>query len=164
MVCDVCGKEIERGKRFTGERYKQNRFCSESCYKEFIEIKDKQKRVSKAREELPGLRKLTDYIQAIYYTEPNWLEIVRQIKQMTKQYDLTCDEIRATIKYAVQYEGVDIKEEYGLYQFIPKYVEPMRAFTRAIKDNMNVCITEDETIVVKAVKGSNKVNKKNMEF
>ena len=72
---------------------------------------------------------------------------------------MTCDDIRAIIRYAVEYDGAIIDPEYGLGQFIPKYIEPTTNFVESIQSNWKQAkdLPEDEVIVGKPVKQSSNV-------
>ena len=39
MTCDVCSKEIPRGQRYQGDKYKSLHFCLEDCFKKYCKIK-----------------------------------------------------------------------------------------------------------------------------
>ena len=108
----------------------------------------------------PNWTKLTDYIRDIW-PEPvsNWQLMAIQIKNFIKTYNLTCDDIRAIIRYAVEYDGAIIDPEYGLGQFIPKYIEPTTQFVESIQSNWKQAkdLPDDEVIVSKPVKQSSNV-------
>ncbi len=151
--CIVCDKPVPRGQRFIGLRYKNLKFCCEDCYTQYCNAKDskkekaKQEKIEKAeakkakaseetKEKFPGWRNLTDYIATLYPVGTiNWMLFAKQIKSYMKEYGLTCDDMRIAIRYAVEFENFVTNPNYGLNQFIPKFVEPSRKFKERIETN-----------------------------
>lgn len=123
MVCDVCSNEYGRGKGFKGDRFLANHFCCKDCYNNFVTEKDNT-----------PLKKLKDYINAVY-PEPEdlpWDWILRQIKSIKKIYNIDEDDIRMVIKYAVEYEDINVQQDQGLGQFIPRYLQASQSFKEKI--------------------------------
>ena len=108
-ICSICGKEIDRGKKYQNERYKNIIVCSKECYEQLIEIKKNAVK----KEPYPDYNVLLDYIK------DQWLG----------------KDIYNVIKYAVEIEGYSIQFEYGLGQIFPKYIEPFNKFMEKIKNN-----------------------------
>ena len=135
--CIVCSKPIPRGQRFVGSKYKNIKFCCEDCYNQYCDEKTKAKSKPKTKQpKIDGWREMTDYISGLYpYGSINWMLFSRQIKSLMNEYDLTCDDIRIAIRYAVEFEGYTTNPEWGIGQFIPKYVEPSRRFREQIANN-----------------------------
>ena len=155
--CEICGVEIPRGRRFKGEKYKSIPVCSEQCYCQLLENKKNAPR----KEPYPGYNRLMSTIEKCWGEEINWMLTAKQIKSLIEQYDLTCDDIRAIIVYAVKYEGYIIVPEYGLGQIFPKYIEPFQRFREQlnkIKENAEQQKDdEDEIVYVKPHKQNRKI-------
>lgn len=146
MKCIVCNKSIPKGQRFVGNRYKDKKFCCENCYNQFCQQKDmakekakietaKRQQLLKEKNKSPW-RKMTDYIDSLYPPNAiNWPAFTKQIKSFMEEYDLTSDEIRLTIRYAVEFEGVVVNPEWGIGQFIPAYIEPTKRFREKLHSN-----------------------------
>ena len=135
MSCKVCNKEIPRGKRYKSERYKNISFCSEQCYTKYLSIQDKKNGTKNA---------LKDYINNLF-DQPNWGVFMRQISNLEQEYNLSDNELRMVIKYAMAYEGHTINNQYGLGQF-EKYIVPALEFIQAIKDSKNIDIMDEPYI------------------
>ena len=157
MQCKVCSKEIPRGQKYKSPTYKSIPFCSEECYNQYLEQKKQEKvkaRLDKFKPEKDtDRRKLTDVIQSIYGEDANWPLLMRQLKLILEEYDLTDNDFRLAIKYGINYESYYPNTEYGLYQFVP-FINPSMEFAEAIKKNKEQEIKEDEVFIVK--KKSNK--------
>lgn len=50
-------------------------------------------------------------------------------------YGLTIQDIRRIIKYAIEYEGYVVNPNYGIEQFLPKFIEPTEQFMQDFKEN-----------------------------
>lgn len=65
---------------------------------------------------------------------------------------MTCNEIRMVLKYAIEIEGECVDLEYGIGQFLPKFVEPCREFVEQLKKAKELAENmEDEEVVVRKV-------------
>ena len=148
MICIVCNKTIQRGHRFVGSRYKTIKFCCENCYNQYCQQKDEEKASkakAKAKEPYPGWRDLTDYINEIYPSNTiNWPMFVKQIKSILEEYNVSCDDIRRTIKYAIEFEDYVVNPEWGIGQFFPKYFNSMKQFREQININRIAAKRKDE--------------------
>lgn len=150
MNCDVCSKEIPRGKRYQGNKYKSLHFCSEDCWKKYCAIKSKPKAVVNFKPEKgTSRRKFTDYIQDWTDDKVNWPSIMKQAKDIQEEYELDWNEMYLVCKYAKLYEGHVWDLKYGLGQIFPKYIKPAKDFVNAINKIKNTEIPEEETYVVK---------------
>lgn len=149
--CVVCGNQVKRGERYVGEKFKTEKFCSESCYNKYLELKSLQP----SNEKYPGWTKLLDYINQLYPPDSiNWPVMTKQIVKIIKDYGLTCDNILNIIRYAIVYEKYTIDNHYYLGQFIPKYIEPYRNFVQAVKQSRidSKFIREEEVYFIKSNK------------
>lgn len=149
-VCCICEKIIKRGQRFKSPRYKNLSFCSESCYNQYLASKQQPKPSS-------SLDKLKSYINDLWQGQVNWPFMMRQIKNLKEEYDVSDNDIRMMLKYAVEYEGMRVDLDYGLLQFI-QYLQPSQEFAQEIKKNQALAenMEDDEVEVVKASKGNGK--------
>lgn len=132
-ICSICGKEIDRGKKYQNERYKNIIVCSKECYEQLIETKKNAVK----KEPYPDYNVLLDYIkdQWLGSENVNWLLTVKFIKFLVEKKNMSCKDIYNVIKYAVEIEGYSIQFEYGLGQIFPKYIEPFNKFMEKIKNN-----------------------------
>lgn len=143
--CDVCGTEYERGKGFHGAKYKQAHLCSQDCYERYLKLKSTPKPPANFKSVKGTERRvLTDYIQDWTNDMVNWAWVMKQAKDIQEEYELTTMEMYGVLKYCKEYEGLDWNMEYGLYQFFPRYIKPMREFTKKIKQMKNTELKEDE--------------------
>lgn len=172
LNCIVCDKPVPRGQRFYGTRYKNLKFCCEDCYNKYCNAKDSEKEKAKqeaierkkqkveakeTKEKIPGWRNLTDYINTLYPKGAiNWMLFSKQIKSYLKEYNLTCEEIRIAIRYAVEFDGWQVNPNYGLNQFIPKYIEPSRIFKERIEANRQAAENLENNPIVKIKNNSAK--------
>lgn len=148
--CYICGTEIPRGNRYKSTRYKSIPVCSEACYNTLLE----QKANTTKAEPYPGYNKLTDYIKTQWggSENVNWMMTHRQIKHLVEKQAMSCNEIRMVLKYAIEMEGVCVDVEYGLGQFLPKYIDPCMKFVEQINRAKELAEDmEDEEIVVRKV-------------
>lgn len=148
--CYICGTEIKRGCRYKGDRYKSIPVCSEACYNALLE----QKANTVKAEPYPGYNKLTDYIKVQWSGSENvnWMLTYKQIKHLVEKQNMTCNEIRMVLKYAIEIEGECVDLEYGIGQFIPKYVEPCMKFVEQLKKAKEMAEDmEDEEVIVRKV-------------
>lgn len=172
MKCVICDKSIPRGQRFIGDRYKTIKFCCEECYKQYCKQKDESKQNNKKQKdekEKSEWRDMTDYISKIYPPDTiNWMIFTKQIKSLMEKYELTCKEVKLTIKYAIEYEDYVTRPEYGIGQFIPKFVEPMREFRNKLSINKTKAKSQTlnnfSIFYVKKASSKNNYNKKLEEF
>lgn len=163
MICVVCNTEIPRGKRFQTLRYKTEHFCSEDCYNRFLITRLSQPRKAKPKIEKPktektisDYRKLTDIIDEIYGEDANWTWLTSQIKDLKEEFDLTDNDLRLTIKYAIEYEGYEPELAYGLRQFI-KFIAPAQEFAKTINYNREIAQDlEDDDVVRVSCRGRKK--------
>lgn len=149
-TCIVCQSSIPRGQRYKGDRYKSIPVCSEACYNTLLEQKAK---TTKA-EPYPGYNKLTDYIKTQWggSENVNWMMTHKQIKHLVEKQSMPCDEIRMVLKYAIEIEGQCVDVEYGIGQFIPKFIEPCMKFVEQINRAKEMAEDmEDEEVVVRKV-------------
>lgn len=147
-TCRICGKELKRGEKYNNPRYKNITVCSESCYNELIAQKE-----SKAKAEpYPGYNKLFDYIKLQWggSENVNWMLTLKQVTSLVKKHGMTCKEIKMVLKYAIEIEGEPVDIEYGIGQFIPKFIEPCMKFVAQIEKAKEWAEDmEDEEIVVR---------------
>lgn len=148
--CYICQAEIPRGQRFKSPRYKNLAFCSESCYNQYLTSKQQPKSSS-------SLDKLKSYINDLWQGQVNWPFMMRQIKNLKEECDVSDNDIRMMLKYAIEYEGVKVDLDYGLLQFI-QYLHPSQEFAEEIRKNQVLAesMEDDEVEVVKASRGSGK--------
>lgn len=155
--CYICGTEIPRGAKYKSPRFKNISVCSEACYNELVAQKE-----SKAKAEpYPGYNKLTDYIKAQWggSENVNWMLTYKQIKHLVEKQAMSCNEIRMVLKYAIEIEGECVDVEYGIGQFIPKFIEPCMKFVEQINRAKEIAedIEEEEVVVRKVSKQVKKV-------
>ena len=150
-TCIVCQTLIPRGQRFKSPRYKNLSFCSESCYNQYLASKQTQKPKSSS------LDKLKVYINDLWQGQVNWPFMMRQIKNLKEECGVSDNDIRMMLKYAVEYEGVEVDLDYGLLQFI-QYLQPSQEFAEEIRKNQALAesMEDDEVEVVKASRGNGK--------
>lgn len=148
--CYICSVEIKRGCRYKGDRYKSIPVCSEACYNALLE----QKANATKAEPYPNYNKLTDYIKLQWggSENVNWMLTHKQIKYLVEKQSISCNEIRMVLKYAIEIEGRSVDVEYGIGQFIPKFIEPCRKFVEQLKKAKELAEDmEDEEVVVRKV-------------
>lgn len=148
--CYICQKEIPRGKKYNNPRFKKISVCSEACYNELVA----QKESTPKAEPFPGYNKLFDYIKLQWggNENVNWMLTHKQIKYLVEKQAMSCNEIRMVLKYAIEIEGECVDVEYGIGQFIPKYVEPCMKFVEQIERAKELAEDmEDEEVVVRKV-------------
>lgn len=73
-------------------------------------------------------RQLTDLIQEMWGEGVNWPLLTAQLKNIMEDYELTHKEVYYILKYCRDYEQVPVNTDYGLYQFIPKYIMAVEEF------------------------------------
>lgn len=155
MVCKVCGAKIARGQSYKGDRYKNEKFCSKECY---------EKRCNAAYK--PGTeafdrRKVTDTIQEMWGLEANWKLLMKQLKDIMKEYNLEYRDVYYVLMYCQCYEQIVIDEDYGLGQIFPKYIAIAQRFKEKLQQS-KVSATEwdnkVEPIKVKKYQPSRKLN------
>jgi len=87
----------------------------------------------------PGWQDLTDYIMLIYPPDTvDWMMCAMQIKKIIAEYGLTCDGIRDILIYAIDIEKHQVLSNYGLGQFIPKYILPQQKFVERLQANREI--------------------------
>lgn len=148
--CYICGAEIPRGQRYKGDRYKSIPVCSEACYNKLVE----EKQSTPKGEPFPGYNRLFDYIKLQWggNENVNWMLTSKQVKFFIKEYGMDCKEIKIVLKYAIEIEGKPVDIDYGIEQFIPRYVEPCRKFVEQLEKAKELAEDmEDEEIVVRKV-------------
>lgn len=148
--CYICGVEIKRGCKYKGDRYKSIPICSEACYNTLLE----QKANATKAEPYPGYNKLTNYIKIQWggSKNVNWMLTHRQIKHLVEKQSMSCNEIRMVLKYAIEIEEQCVDVEYGIGQFIPKFVEPCMKFVEQINRAKELAENmENEEVVVRKV-------------
>ena len=148
--CYICNTEIPRGQRYKSPRYKSIPVCSEACYNTLLE----QKANATKAEPYPGYNKLTDYIKTQWggSENVNWMLTHKQIKHLVEKQSMTCNEIRMVLKYAIEIEGQSVDLEYGIGQFIPRFIEPCMKFVEQIERAKELAENiEDEEVVVRKV-------------
>ena len=122
MVCVNCGKEIQRGGRYKGEKLKSLAFCSEQCYTAYTTSSSPA-----------NLKRLKDYINNQWNEDVNWSATIQYIKYIKENYGLSYVDIYGILRYAIEIEEQEVNPEYGLGQFIPKYIEPYQDFIHKIQ-------------------------------
>ena len=132
-TCKICGAEIPRGKAYKGDRFKQERFCSEACYQVRCSNAQRTPKGQTKSEFKPikapsDRRKVTDLIQSIYGDDVNWAFIGTQLKNIMHDYQLEYNDVYYILKYSIYYEQLVVDKEFGLYQIFPKYIEPTARF------------------------------------
>lgn len=158
MKCAVCGKEIPRGKKYHGEKYKSLSFCSEECYNNYIIIKTKPKPLVNFKPEpKTDRRAFTDYIQEWCDDQCNWPFIMKQAKDIQEEYELDWREMRLICKYARVYEMVEWNNQYGLGQIFPRYIQPYKDFINKINLNKSLLFEEDVKKEIKKKKYIGKI-------
>lgn len=149
-TCRICGKELKRGEKYNNPRFKNISICSEACYNELVA----QKESTPKAEPFPGYNKLFDYIKLQWggNENVNWMLTSKQVKFYVKEYGMTCKEIKMVLKYAIEIEGKAVDIDYGVEQFIPRYVEPCREFVKQLKRAKEMAEDmEDEEVVVRKI-------------
>lgn len=149
-TCRICGKELKRGEKYNNPRFKNISVCSEACYDELVA----QKESTPKAEPFPGYNKLFDYIKLQWggNENVNWMLTSKQVKFFIKEYNMTCKEIQIVLKYAIEIEGKSVDIDYGIEQYIPRYVEPCRKFIEQLKKAKELAEDmEEEEIMVRKV-------------
>ena len=158
MNCDVCNKEIPRGQRYQGSKYKSLHFCSEDCFKRYVKIKSAPKPLINFKPEVGSdRRKFTDYIQEWTNDRANWPYLMKQAKDIQEEYELNWYDMYLVCKYARVYEGVEWDFNWGLGQIFPRYIQPCMEFREAIQKAKSTEIPIDEITKIKKKKYDRKV-------
>ena len=156
-TCRICGKELKRGEKYKSPRYKNISVCSEACYDELVT----QKESTPKAEPFPGYNKLFDYIKLQWggNENVNWMLTSKQVKFFIKEYGMDCKEIKIVLKYAIEIEGKPVDIDYGIEQFIPRYVEPCRRYIEQLSKAKELAenMKEEEVVVRKVSKQMKKV-------
>lgn len=159
MNCIICNKEIPRGKRYQGNKYKSLHFCSEECFNKYCKIKSAPKPLINFKPEKgTDRREFTDYIQEWTGDKVNWALIMKQAKDIQEEYNLNWHEMYLVCKYAHIYEGVEWDFNYGLGQIFPRYIQPCINFQEAIKNAKSVEIPIENIIKIHKKKYEKKVD------
>lgn len=145
MRCIVCDQEVARGHRIKTERYKNLTFCSQACYENHLSIRDK----SNAKQ-----NRLKDYIDSLF-TNVCWPQVMRQITNLEQDYNLTDNDLRLVIKYAIEYEGYIVDEQYGIGQF-EKFIKPSMNFIQSIKSSQAISENIDFNVEIQNINRSMK--------
>lgn len=149
-TCRICGKELKRGEKYNSPRFKKISVCSEACYDELVA----QKESTPKAEPFPGYNKLFDYIKLQWggNENVNWMLTSKQVKFFIKEYGMDCKEIKIVLKYAIEIEGKPVDIDYGIEQFIPRFIEPCRKFIEQLKKAKELAEDmEDEEVVFRKV-------------
>lgn len=139
-TCVVCNKEIPRGKKFKGERYKTLAFCSEMCYNAYVANKNTSKDDN-------GLNQLKAYIDELWDGQVNWPFMMRQIKNICSDYNLNYKQLYKVLRYGIVFDNAVVDPQYGLMQFV-KYIEPSKQLVAQIKSNRELAESMEEEVVV----------------
>lgn len=138
-TCKICGADIPYGKSYKGDRFKQEKFCSEACYQ--VRLSQSQRAPKGQSQPKPkpiktpsDRRKVTDLIQSIYGEDANWAFLGAQLKNIMHDYELEYKEVYYILKYSIYYEQVVVDKEFGLYQIFPKYIEPTEKFRAKLSE------------------------------
>lgn len=148
--CYICGIEIPRGAKYNNPRYKNISVCSKACYDELVA----QKESTPKAEPFPGYNKLFDYIKLQWggNENVNWMLTSKQVKFFIKEYGMNCKEIKIVLKYAIEIEGKSVDIDYGIEQFIPRFIEPCRKFVEQLDRAKELAEDmEEEEVVVRKV-------------
>lgn len=177
--CKYCNKLNKPVDCFQDPDNASYQYCSEEHWKLYKESKSKKK-ISKPSTSFPisspktptkkpvsDLRKLTDYIKSVWPIEPNWLWFNKQIKNLVSETGLTHNEMRLTIKYCIDYKGMQPDESYGLQQFIPRYSQEALEFGEdilRIKEQAKDLEEQEDPIYIVAPKPYRPTIKEDLEF
>ena len=152
MTCIQCGKDIKRGQRFKSPTLTTLKFCSEICYNQYL----------KGKENSP-IEKLKRYINKIAPDSIDWAYLMRQIKNICKEFEIDESELLKTIVYGHEYCNEPWDNEWMLYCFVPKYIWPMREFVDTIERNKRAAQNWVED-AVEIVKPSKRKYTKSIDF
>ena len=126
MKCCVCGKEIQRGKKFKSPTLVSKNFCSEHCYNEYLQTSLKKK-----EEPFPGYNNLKDYVNEQWQGSENinWPQFYKTVTNLIDTFEINCDD---------------------MYGFIPKYLTKYYNFKESILKNEKIASDEnlDEEIIL----------------
>ena len=147
MKCCVCGKEIQRGKKFKSPTLVSKNFCSEHCYNEYL-----QTTLKKKEEPFPGYNNLKDYVNEQWQGSENinWPQFYKTVTNLIDTFEINCDNMYGCLKYAIEYENKTVDLNYGIGQFIPKYLTKYYNFKESILKNEKIASDEnlDEEIIL----------------
>ena len=153
MTCDICGKEIPRGKRYIGPRYKTEHFCSEECYLK------RQPKIDNDR------RKLTDYIKSwIAPPDYEWVTIISQINSLEKETNLTDMDLRRLLKFCHEYIEVPWNREYGIKQFLYYWPQTQEFMGQLVKTKNDDTDLTDNYITISPIKKNNRRWREELDF
>lgn len=125
MTCKVCGEEIPRGKRYKSKTLTSYTFCSEECYNKYV---------GESFGDVESLNRLKALLETIYPI-PNWSYLMKQIKHYCSEYNLNYTSMYLIIDYALTCEHHAPNSDYGLGQFIPKYIQGTVELYKQIERN-----------------------------
>lgn len=157
--CKYCNQLNKIEDCFQDPQYPSNQYCSKEHWKLHMKAKQEKQKINTSKttnstnqpKPKSDRVKLTDYIQDKWPVEPNWQWISRQIEDLCQENVLTYNDMRLVLKYCVDIKGLEVDGQYGLQQFIPKYVEEAIAFMddlENIKSNISSIDFEDEFVHV----------------
>lgn len=132
--CQICEKEISRGKKYIGSKYKNIPLCSEKCYEKLLEKKINQPK----KEPFPDYNTLMNFINEIWEGDMNWMLIAKQVKDLVMKQNMNCLKMKKIINYSIQIEGHIVDGSMLLGQFFPRYIEPYEQFIKQYKINKEI--------------------------
>lgn len=160
MKCKYCNKDIPRGGRVKTDTLTSYWFCSQNCYKNYIE--NKQEKVkNKPTPPKSDFTILKDFINEIYEEDVNWPLTIKQVKNLTNNYELTYRDLYDILKYAIEIERYIPNTEYTILQF-EQFIEPWQQLQNEIKDKESKAESfnpEDDIIYIKPTKQKNRMLK-----
>lgn len=143
--CYICGKEIPKGQRYKGEKYKTIPLCSKDCYNQLL----KEKANTPRKEPFPDYNLLMDFINEIWDGDINWMLMAKQVKHLVTKQGMTCLEMKRIMNYSIQIEGHVVDGSMLLGQFFPRYIEPYRRFVEQYKINRELAKEMDVEVQVR---------------
>lgn len=157
IKCCNCNKGILRGQRYKSPTLTSLYFCSEECYQKYlnknIEKKQSKKKTTNDTTTSSSLKFLKDYINKLWQEQVNWPFMMKQIKNVCVDYNLSHKDLYLVLKYAVEYEDYVVDIDYGLLQF-EKYIVPAMEFkTQVLQSKQQAMdMPDEEVLYVKPVK------------
>lgn len=169
--CEICGKEIERGKRYKSPKYKQVPFCSEDCYNQYVFIKNQnEQHRTDLRKSEEGKEEYKKYIHTLAYIYPkekqNWVSLQRQTAKLIDDYGLNYKLMRNIIVYAIKYDDCEFNPNYGLGQIFPAYISKFNKFKQDMEESMSMAqeMENEEYVVVIKPKSNKRFEVRNESF
>lgn len=86
------------------------------------------------KQEQAERKQLTDLVKEMWGDDANWPLLTSQLKNIMEDYDMTHKEVYYILKYCRDYERVPVNPDYGLYQFIPKYIMAVDNFRNKLAE------------------------------